>query len=104
MMTSAKCRPWNGAGRVRLTISPYQKPRSCLQQIPPAEYSPFTTTAVVLRALRLYPILGRREEFQERFRRAKNWLLAAKAAFEEERSMQLVARPSDTYSIVVASL
>jgi len=25
-MTSEKCRPWNGAGRVRLTISPYQKP------------------------------------------------------------------------------
>jgi ankyrin repeat protein len=57
---------------------------------PPAEYSPFTTTAVVLRALRLYPIPGRRDEFQERFGRAKKWLLAAKAISEEERAMQLL--------------
>src|SRR5262249_47870241 len=27
MITSAKCRPRNGAGRARLTISTYQKPR-----------------------------------------------------------------------------
>jgi ankyrin repeat protein len=57
---------------------------------PPAEYSPLTTTAVVLRAIRLYPIPGRREEFQERFTRAKKWLLTAKAESEEERSMQLL--------------
>jgi squalene cyclase len=57
---------------------------------PPAEYSPFTTTAVALRALRLYPIPGRREEFKERYERAKKWLLAAKAMSEEERSMQLL--------------
>jgi ankyrin repeat protein len=57
---------------------------------PPAEYSPFTTTAVVLRALRLYPIPGRREEFKERYGRAKQWLLAARAVSEEERSMQLL--------------
>src|SRR5437667_12371723 len=40
---------------------------------PPEEYSPFTTTAVALRAIRLYPIPGRREEFEERFARAKRW-------------------------------
>jgi len=57
---------------------------------PPAEYSPFTTTAVVLRALRLYPIPGRREEFQERFGRARKWLLTAEAVSGEERSMQLL--------------
>lgn len=57
---------------------------------PPAEYSPFTTTAVALRALRLYPIPGRREEFQERFRRAKKWLLAGMAVSQEERAMQLL--------------
>ncbi len=57
---------------------------------PPSEYSPITTTAVVLRALRLYPIPGRREEFQERFARARKWLLAAKALSEEEQSMQLL--------------
>jgi ankyrin repeat protein len=57
---------------------------------PPAEYSPLTTTAVVLRAMRLYPIPGRHEEFKERFGRAKKWLLATKAASGEERSMQLL--------------
>jgi ankyrin repeat protein len=57
---------------------------------PPAEYSPITTTAVVLRAFRLYPIPGRSEEFKERYGRAKKWLLGAKAASEEERSMQLL--------------
>jgi hypothetical protein len=56
---------------------------------PPEEYGPFATTAVVLRAIKLYPIPGRREEFEERFARAKRWLLSAKASSEEERSMQL---------------
>jgi len=58
---------------------------------PPEEYGPFTTTAVVLRAIKLYPIPGRRAEFQERIARAKRWLLAAKASSQEERSMQLNA-------------
>jgi hypothetical protein len=31
---------------------------------PPAEYSPLTTTAVVLRGMRLYPIPGRRDELR----------------------------------------
>jgi ankyrin repeat protein len=56
---------------------------------PPEEYGPFTTTAVALRAIRLYPIPGRRAEFDDRFSRAKQWLLAAKASSAEERSMQL---------------
>jgi len=58
---------------------------------PPEEYGPFTTTAVVLRAIKLYPIPGRREEFQERIARAKRWLLSARASSQEERSMQLNA-------------
>ena len=58
---------------------------------PPEEYGAFTTTAVVLRAIKLYPIPGRREEFQDRVVRAKRWLLAAKASSQEERSMQLLA-------------
>ena len=58
---------------------------------PPEEYGPFTTTAVALRAIRLYPIPGRREEFDDRFARARRWLLAAKAYSIEERSMQLNA-------------
>jgi ankyrin repeat protein len=56
---------------------------------PPEEYGPFTTTAVALRAIRLYPIAGRREEFEQRLARAKRWLLAAKAESTEEQSMQL---------------
>jgi len=58
---------------------------------PPEEYGAFTTTAVVLRAIKLYPIPGRREEFQDRVARAKRWLLSAKASSQEERSMQLLA-------------
>jgi ankyrin repeat protein len=58
---------------------------------PPEEYGPFSSTAVVLRAIKLYPIPGRREEFQERIARAKRWLLSAQASSQEERSMQLNA-------------
>jgi ankyrin repeat protein len=58
---------------------------------PPSEYGPFTTSAVVLRSIKLYPIPGRREEFKERVDRAKRWLLSAKAFSTEERSMQLNA-------------
>ena len=58
---------------------------------PPEEYSPLTTTAVVLRAIKLYPIPGRREEFEKRVANAKRWLLSAKAYSVEERSMQLNA-------------
>jgi ankyrin repeat protein len=56
---------------------------------PPEEYGPFATTAVALRAIRLYAIPGRREEFEERFTRARRWLLSATASSEEDRSMQL---------------
>jgi ankyrin repeat protein len=56
---------------------------------PPSEYEPFTTTAVALRAIRLYSIPGRRVEFEDRFARAKRWLLSARAYSTEERSMQL---------------
>jgi ankyrin repeat protein len=58
---------------------------------PPEEYSAFTTTAVALRAIKLYPIPGRRAEFDERIGRAKRWLLSAKPYSVEERSMQINA-------------
>jgi hypothetical protein len=61
---------------------------------PPSEYSPFATTAVVLRAIRLYPLPGRREEFEERFARAKKWLLSHQAVSGEEHCMQLNALAS----------
>jgi len=56
---------------------------------PPTEYGPFTTTALALRSIKLYPIPGRREEFEQRVSRAKRWLLSAKVFSLEERSMQL---------------
>jgi ankyrin repeat protein len=56
---------------------------------PPSEYGPFTTTALALRSIKLYPIPGRREEFQQRVSRAKRWLLSAKPYSMEQRSMQL---------------
>ncbi len=56
---------------------------------PPLEYSPVATTALVLGAMRLYPIPGRREEFEMQFDQAKQWLLAAEAYSGEEQSMQL---------------
>jgi len=56
---------------------------------PPTEYGPFTTTALALRSIKLYPIPGRREEFQERIARAKKWLLSAKPYSTEQRAMQL---------------
>jgi hypothetical protein len=58
---------------------------------PPSEYGALTTSALVLRSIKLYPIPGRREEFKERVGRAKRWLLLAKAFSTEERSMQLNA-------------
>jgi hypothetical protein len=61
---------------------------------PPSEYSPFATTAVVLRAMRLYPLPGRQEEFAKRFALAKQYLLTHKAYSEEEHSMQLNALAS----------
>jgi ankyrin repeat protein len=56
---------------------------------PPTEYGPITTTALVLRSIKLYAIPGRREEFQERIARAKRWLLSVKPYSTEQRAMQL---------------
>ena len=56
---------------------------------PPSEYGPFTTTALALRAIKLYPIPGRAEEFAERASRAKRWLMSARPFSTEERAMQL---------------
>jgi ankyrin repeat protein len=58
---------------------------------PPEEYGAFSTTAVVLRSIKLYAIPGRREELRDRIARAKRWLLSAQASSQEERSMQLIA-------------
>jgi len=56
----------------------------------PEEYGPFTSTAAALIGMKLYPIPGRMQELEERFARAKKWLLSAKAQSMEERTMQLL--------------
>ncbi len=57
---------------------------------PPLGYSSITVTALTLRALQLYPIAGRKDEFQNRVERARTWLLAAKPKATEERTFQLL--------------
>ena len=58
---------------------------------PPSEYSAISTTAVALRAIQLYPVPGRRAEFEQRVARAKRFLLGYNATSEEERAMLLNA-------------
>jgi ankyrin repeat protein len=58
---------------------------------PPSEYSPVSTTAVALRAIQIYPIPGRRAEFEQRVAQAKRFLLSYKVSSGEERAMILNA-------------
>jgi hypothetical protein len=57
---------------------------------PPLGYSDITVTALCLRSLQLYPLEGRKQEFQRRIERARAWLLAAAANVTEERAFQLL--------------
>ncbi len=57
---------------------------------PPIEQSDFSSTALCLRALQLYPIEGRREEFQQRIAEARAWLLAARTRSNEDRTFRLL--------------
>ena len=57
---------------------------------PPLGYSDISVTAITLRALQLYPMEGRREEFDRRIERARAWLLSAAPRTTEERAFQLL--------------
>jgi ankyrin repeat protein len=57
---------------------------------PPIEQSDFSSTALTLRALQLYPIAGRREEFERRIADARGWLLAARTRSNEDRTFRLL--------------
>jgi ankyrin repeat protein len=57
---------------------------------PPLEDGSFSHTAKGIRVLRVYPILGRQAEFDERIQRAAKWLEAAEPRTTEDRSMQLL--------------
>jgi ankyrin repeat protein len=57
---------------------------------PPIEFSTVSHTAIALRGLVLYPILGRTPEIDRALERARTWLLAADAPTAEERAMRLM--------------
>ena len=59
---------------------------------PPEEYGPFTTTAVVLWAIKLYPIPGRRDEFRHRVARANRWLLTVMVGYTARLSVGRLSR------------
>ncbi|HZT33096.1 MAG TPA: ankyrin repeat domain-containing protein [Bryobacteraceae bacterium] len=57
---------------------------------PPQSYSPFTATAVALRAIQLYTHPSRKAEMQARLARARAWLLSHEPRATEERAFQLL--------------
>lgn len=58
---------------------------------PPMEYSTFSHTALSIRALTLYAPEGRRAEMDEKVRKARSWMLAAKPTSAEEQAMRIMA-------------
>ena len=57
---------------------------------PPMEDGDFSRTAMALRSLSLYPLPGRKAEFDRRIARAAEWLKAASPRTTEDRDMQLL--------------
>jgi hypothetical protein len=57
---------------------------------PPIESGRVTPTAISIRALRAYPIPGRKAEFDARIQRAGKWLSEYRARTGEEKAMRLL--------------
>jgi ankyrin repeat protein len=57
---------------------------------PPQSYSPFTTTAISLRAIQLYGHPSQKADIQGRVARARNWLVSHEPRATEERVYQLL--------------
>ena len=57
---------------------------------PPVEFSTVSHTAIAARALTLYPIAGRKAEFDRALRKAAAWLRTAETPTAEERAMRLL--------------
>jgi ankyrin repeat protein len=57
---------------------------------PPIEFSTVSHTAIAVRGLALYPIAGRKREFDRAFQNAAKWLTTAPAPTAEERAMRLM--------------
>ena len=57
---------------------------------PPQSYSPFTATAIALRAIQLYGHTSQKADVQVRAARARNWLVSHQPRATEERVDQLL--------------
>jgi hypothetical protein len=57
---------------------------------PPMEDGDFSRTAMSLRGLSIYPLPGRKAEFEQRIARAAAWLRSASPRTTEDRNMQLL--------------
>jgi len=57
---------------------------------PPGEFSTLSHTTIAVRGLMLYPIPGRKPEFDRALQRAGKWLLTAEAPTAEDRAMRLM--------------
>ncbi len=77
---------------------------------PPQSYSPFTATAVTLRAIQLYSHPSLKADTESRIARARNWLLTHSARSTEERTQQLLglhsaaASPATLHKLAAALL
>ena len=61
-----------------------------IDQRPPQSYSPFTATAISVRALELYTHPSQRASLGARLERARSWLLTHEPHATEERAFQLL--------------
>jgi ankyrin repeat protein len=61
-----------------------------IDERPPQSYSPFTATAIALRAVQLYGHPGQKADIQARATLARNWLVSHRPRATEERVYQLM--------------
>ena len=64
--------------------------RDSFHERPPSSYSPFTQTAVALRAIQLYSHPSQKADVEARVARARQWLLSHTPRDTEERTFQLL--------------
>jgi hypothetical protein len=57
---------------------------------PPLDQGDLTATALSARSVQLYPLPGRKQEFEERVAKARNWMAGAKAFTTQEKVMRLM--------------
>src|SRR5262245_7711793 len=57
---------------------------------PPLEYSRLASTALAIRSMQLYGPPGLKSQFDERSQRARQWLLAAEAATNQDQAFRLL--------------